>query len=246
MHNSLLVSKTIKILMHHITYQIYISIPCGYWLSVNWYMLFRTHNWYNELSDFAGRYISLSSTGDERVNVNPSLGTLHTLFVREHNRIAEKLKCLNPDWKGFKVFQETRKIISALMQHITYKEYLPVVLGPEVMSAYNLDVLDSGFSDGVYDSDTNAGIANVFSTAAFRFGHSAIPNVQGFTKESGKTRKISLEKTFHRPWFLQERGGKGFLENARWVVSSSQPKSDGSVIKNISIWGNTIVTLYDT
>ena len=45
---------------------------------------------------------------------------MHTIFMREHNRLAEQLSRLNPHWSEERLFQTTRKIVGALVQQITY------------------------------------------------------------------------------------------------------------------------------
>lgn len=59
--------------------------------------------------------------------------TMHTIWLREHNRIAYHLYNINTNWPNEKLYEEARKIVSAEMQIITYKQWLPVVLGPEGM-----------------------------------------------------------------------------------------------------------------
>lgn len=44
------------------------------------------------------------------------LACMHTLFLREHNRLARGLKRLNPHWDGERLYQEARKILGAMIQ----------------------------------------------------------------------------------------------------------------------------------
>ena len=56
-----------------------------------------------------------------------------------------------------------------IYQVITYNEYLPGSLGPDTMSAYNLNL-----GNPSYDDKLDPQAANEFATAAFRFGHNEV------------------------------------------------------------------------
>lgn len=63
------------------------------------------------------------------MNEQVELALIHTIWLREHNRIADVLAQMHPNWSDEAVFQETRRIVIAEIQHITYNEFLPIILG---------------------------------------------------------------------------------------------------------------------
>lgn len=112
--------------------------------------------------------------GDVRANQQPGLMTLHTIFLREHNRIAKKLKSLNPSWNDERLFQEARKIVGAEIQHVTYNEYLPTILGNTFASRFGFAAQPTGKYFTGYNPKFNPAIRNGFAAAAYRFGHSTV------------------------------------------------------------------------
>ncbi|PZC86185.1 hypothetical protein B5X24_HaOG211346 [Helicoverpa armigera] len=112
-------------------------------------------------------------SGDARVNEHPGLVAAHIVWLRQHNRMAQELTHLNPHWSDEKIYQETRKIVGAMIQHITYREFLPIVLGSEVMHRFELELQKKGFYKG-YNPKINPSPASSFGSAAFRFGHSLV------------------------------------------------------------------------
>uniref|UniRef100_A0A1I7Y5W3 ShKT domain-containing protein n=1 Tax=Steinernema glaseri TaxID=37863 RepID=A0A1I7Y5W3_9BILA len=108
------------------------------------------------------------SVGDDRSNVFFGLGAFHTIFLRLHNKIAKQLKSINPGWDGERLFQETRKIVGAYMQVITYQEFLPALLGDDV------DSLIPPYSG--YKPTVDPAVANEFAGAAFRLHGLIMPS----------------------------------------------------------------------
>ena len=118
-------------------------------------------------------HVKCFDAGDPRSNVIPGLSITHTIFLRQHNKLVRELAAQNPHRDGEHLYQEARRIVIAQMQHITYNEFLPVVLGREKMREVGLFPLDTGFSTD-YDPTVNPSIVNEFSASAFRFGHSIV------------------------------------------------------------------------
>ena len=67
--------------------------------------------------------------GESRTSENLGLTGVHTLFMRAHNRIASQLASLNPAWSDETLYQETRRILLAVYQHIIYTEWIPATIG---------------------------------------------------------------------------------------------------------------------
>ena len=76
-------------------------------------------------------------------------------------------QALNPDWSDERLYQEARRIVIGELQHITYKEWLPIILGKEYMDTNDMTPAAQGFTNK-YSQEVNPGITNVFATAAFR------------------------------------------------------------------------------
>ena len=105
--------------------------------------------------------------GDIRANDGVSFIVMHTIWLREHNRVAAALANLNPEWDDERLYQESRKIVTAQLEQITLYEFLPAILGQEFF-----DKLIGPYPG--YQPSTDSSIPNGFATAAYRFGHTLI------------------------------------------------------------------------
>ena len=75
-------------------------------------------------------HVNRGVLGDpERANLITEAAVTETMFMRLHNIVATDLQRMHESWSDETIFQEARRIVIAFLQHITYNEYLPVILG---------------------------------------------------------------------------------------------------------------------
>lgn len=166
-------------------------------------------------SDLTNLFIA----GDLRVNEQIGLISMHTLFVREHNRLADLIASLHPDLSGDEIYQLARKLVGAQIQAITFNEFLPLLLGPDAIGPY------SG-----YDPAVNPTIASEFSAAAYRVGHTLLsPNLL-LVDADGETDQISLARAFFNPAAVEDLGISAILLG---LASQSAQQVDSLVIDEI-------------
>jgi len=140
----------------------------------------------------------LRAAGDVRANESPTLHVLHTLFLREHNRIARAYKRKHPRASDEQIFQYARKMVIAEVQAITYREYIPSILGRPLPRYRG------------YNPKINTAIATEFSTATFRYGHTQINSKAFRFQKNGKVSPyghLLLREGFFRPERVTEEGG---------------------------------------
>ncbi|XP_075993791.1 eosinophil peroxidase [Genypterus blacodes] len=147
---------------------------------------------------------SCFQAGDSRANEHLGMIALHTLFLREHNRLVRELHLLNPHWSPDTLYQEARKIMGAVHQILTWEHYLPKVLGQSAMSR-----LMPAYEG--YDPKVDPSIANVFAAAAFRFAHVTVHPVvarlgPGYTASSQHP-SLPLHHSLFASWRIVQEGG---------------------------------------
>ncbi|KAF2367927.1 hypothetical protein FHG87_001306 [Trinorchestia longiramus] len=144
--------------------------------------------------------------GDTRASEQPALAALHTLFLREHNRIADELQKHNKHWSDEALFQQARRIVAAINQHITYNEWLPRILGWNAINLYELNLLPEGYYEG-YDPKCDATVLNEIGIV-FRFGHTLLK--PAFERMDGIFAKrdppVKLSNHFFNPDLLYQPG----------------------------------------
>jgi Animal haem peroxidase len=176
--------------------------------------------------------------GDERANENWPLTSLHTLFVREHNRIVAELPDdLLPEAR----FQIARRVVIAELQRITFREYLPA-MGIE-LDAY-----------AGYDESVDPTITDEFATAAFRM-HSQVHGelrltdtygglssdalaalaAEGITPTEGDELEVfvPLDVAFANPTLLREVGVDAILQALTWDVGYANDATIDDALRSV-------------
>ncbi|NEQ83318.1 MAG: PEP-CTERM sorting domain-containing protein [Moorea sp. SIO2I5] len=148
--------------------------------------------------------------GDVRANEQIGLTAVHTLFVREHNRLAEelteKIDAGDPvileklDQSGLDqgdfIYESVRKVVGAQIQVITYNEFLPLFIGDSLLEDY------SG-----YDPSVDPRISVEFANANFRVGHTLLSEeLQRINNNGTSLGSISLADAFFNPQEVIDNG----------------------------------------
>jgi len=159
--------------------------------------------------------------GDIRAQENSGLTAVHTLFVNEHNYWADRFAAAHPDWTDEEVFQHARAVIETLIQKITYEEFLPVLLG-DALPAY----------EG-YDPEVDPQVTTEFATAAFRFGHTSIPDLFTFVGEDGAqaAAPLPLFQAFETDAVIEENGISTLM---RGLTEERSQKIDTKVVDSLN------------
>jgi hypothetical protein len=159
--------------------------------------------------------------GDVRANENPELTSLQTLFVREHNYWATKLAKQNPRWSDEQLYQQARRIVIGELQAITYNEWLPALLGPGALDRYR-----------GYNPNVNPGIANEFSAAGFRLGHSLLGDDIEFLDNNGRevAEEISLHDAFFNPAVVAENNIDPIL---KYLATDPSSELDPMIVDSV-------------
>ncbi|MGI0021406.1 MAG: peroxidase family protein [Nitrososphaeraceae archaeon] len=161
--------------------------------------------------------------GDVRVNEQAGLTVLHTLLVREHNRLVDEIKLKTGITNANTLYEEAKIILEGEIQHITYNEFLPILLGQNYMPAPY-----SG-----YHPNVNPQVANEFSTAGFRVGHTLLSSELERFNEDGTIHPkghLSLKAAFFNPQIVKLEGIEPIL---RGLAVGKSEKIDNFVIDEV-------------
>ena len=142
---------------------------------------------------------NLFVAGDHRANEQPGLLALHTLFLREHNRLCGELAIAHPSWNDEQLFQRARALVIGQLQAITINEYVPALLGPARSEAVAQRCTN-------YDESVRPDIANAFASAAFRFGHSTVGGHLLLVDDEGGEELLGLRDAFFIPEHVIQHG----------------------------------------
>lgn len=139
--------------------------------------------------------------GDIRAGEHPGITGIHIMFVREHNRICDRLiaQGLRNDEE---IYQRARKEIGGIIQAITYQEFLPAI--GVTLSNYT-----------TYRDNVQPDIANTFATAGYRIGHTMVADELALRdnncQEVGPG-SLELDEVFFNPQFIVDYGTDPFLK----------------------------------
>ena len=168
----------------------------------------------------------IAIAGDVRAREMPGLAAMHTIFLREHNRLCDLLKMdtRTSGWGDEAYYQNARRILIAEMQNVVYGEYLPLILGSTAMEDNRLELT----KNSRYDDDEDPSITNSFATAAYRFGHSMIQGIIEMcsTSNAAVIRSYPLSENYFNLDNYEYENGVGMEQILMGLITQKAQKND--------------------
>lgn len=167
----------------------------------------------------------LLAAGDVRANENLGLLSLHTVFLREHNRLVEEFQAKDPSLSDDALYQMARKVVGAQIQQVTYGEFLPALLGEDAIKPY-----------AGYNAEVDPRLTNTFSTAAYRMGHSQIEPLiwrEGADGNAIPERDIALLHSYFAPERLSEGGVEPLLRGLTNFIQEPTDQDISMALRNM-------------
>lgn len=159
--------------------------------------------------------------GDVRANETVALLSLHTLMMRNHNWWAAKIKKVSPQMSDEEIYQRARVMVEGEVQAITFREFLPLLLGSSAIPDYP-----------GYDSGKSTQIAIEFSTVAYRLGHSLISEeVLRLNNNDASIGSLTLREVFFAPDHYSNEGDINYI--LRGFCKQKCQKLDAKLVNSL-------------
>jgi hypothetical protein len=113
--------------------------------------------------------------GDGRNDENRIVGGMHTIFLRFHNLLADRVARAHPTWTGTQVFTEAQRLVRLHYQWAVLTDFLPTIVGQDAVNAVlpSMNIRQTPPRLRFVDP-CDTGMPVELSVAAYRFGHSMV------------------------------------------------------------------------
>lgn len=156
---------------------------------------------------------------------------IQTVAMRVHNYVAKRISRLNPGWNDDFVFEESRRVTVAIFQHITYTEYLPIVLGWRFMLDYGLLPPTKGYSYD-YSDKVVPWTYGEWTAAAFRLHSSVYGKIALVNASYYPEKVVRLEEHFNSA--ILYRNPANFDKIVRGYIWARQRRIDEYYDESVS------------
>ncbi len=113
--------------------------------------------------------------GDPRNDENRIVAQLHSIFLRFHNLVADRLAQEHPNWSNARVFEDAQRQVRLHYQWAVLTDFLPTIVGNSTMGEVlpSMNAREAPPHLAFYNP-CREGMPVEFSVAAYRFGHSLV------------------------------------------------------------------------